>query len=95
MDQAVADIADAVGRPARARGRLAIVAAPLVPPRSAQAVQRHSAQNTIWLWQQAMMCGAEMSMVGGYRWWQGMGRQVRRGEHAFWVVAPVSAKVRR
>jgi antirestriction protein ArdC len=89
MDASVIAIADAVGRLASGDDWQAWLR---LSSRLARR-KRYSGQNTIWLWQQAMMRGVELSTVGGYRWWQSMGRQVRRGEHAFSVLAPVSRKV--
>lgn len=55
---------------------------------------RYSPRNTIWLLEQAMMTGRDdLEIVGGYRWWQSVGRQVRKGESAYWVLAPITAKV--
>ena len=87
MNDAVADIAAAVERLASGDDWQAWLR---LSARLARR-KRYSAQNTIWLWQQAMLRGVELSTVGGYRWWQSMGRQVRRGERAFSVLAPVSA----
>lgn len=39
-----------------------------------------SLRNTICLYMQAQ--GAPLSMIGGFRQWQRVGRQVRKGEHA-------------
>jgi antirestriction protein ArdC len=86
MDQAMADIAAAVADLASGEDWQAWLR---LSARLARR-RRYSAQNTIWLWQQARARGVELSTVGGDRWWQSLGRQVRRGEHAFHVLAPVS-----
>lgn len=33
------------------------------------------------------------SRVGGFQTWRRLGRQVRRGEHAIWILAPVTRRV--
>jgi DNA primase catalytic core len=36
----------------------------------------------------------DATLVAGYRTWQGMGRQVRKGEQALWILAPVTSRRR-
>jgi hypothetical protein len=62
---------------------------------SARLTRRHpySPRKTIWLWEQAIKRGGELSTLGGYRWWQNIGRQVRKGEQAYKVLAPVTRRL--
>ncbi|MGH9066606.1 MAG: ArdC-like ssDNA-binding domain-containing protein, partial [Acidimicrobiales bacterium] len=58
----------------------------------------YSTNNVILLMVQAAERGWDpltMGPVAGYRTWQSLGRQVRRGEHALMVLAPVVARVRK
>jgi antirestriction protein ArdC len=51
--------------------------------------QRYSARNMLLLLIQAEERGTEITRVAGYRTWQTLGRQVRRGEKSYEVLAPV------
>jgi hypothetical protein len=51
-------------------------------------LHRYSAFNVLLL----MMQNPDVTAVAGYKAWQAMGRQVRRGEQALWVLAPVKYK---
>lgn len=51
---------------------------------------RYSAGNCFWLMSQAEKRNTELDLVAGYRTWQSMGRQVRKGEIGFKVLAPLT-----
>ncbi len=60
----------------------------------ARKLHSYSAQNRMWLFQQAMMRGwDDLGHVAGFRTWLPLGRYVRKGEHGLSVLAPVRAKV--
>jgi antirestriction protein ArdC len=60
----------------------------------ARKMHAYSAQNRIWLFQQAMMRGwDDLGHVAGFRAWLALGRYVRKGEHGLSVLAPVRVKV--
>jgi antirestriction protein ArdC len=50
---------------------------------------RYSARNMLLLLIQAEERGIEITRVAGYRAWQTFGRQVRRGEKSYEVLAPI------
>jgi antirestriction protein ArdC len=50
---------------------------------------RYSARNMLLLLIQAEERGTEITRVAGYRTWQTLGRQVRRGEKSYEVLAPL------
>jgi len=50
---------------------------------------RYSARNMLLLLIQAEERGTEITRVAGYRTWQTLGRQVRRGEKSYEVLAPI------
>ena len=52
----------------------------------------YSFGNVLWLMFQAMIRGVEVRRFAGYRTWQSLGRQVRKGEKAFAVLAPMKYK---
>ncbi|MDA8070276.1 MAG: ArdC-like ssDNA-binding domain-containing protein [Actinomycetota bacterium] len=54
---------------------------------------KYSAGNTLLLLQQAMLRGVEARQLAGHRTWQAQGRQVRKGERGFTVLAPVVRRV--
>lgn len=49
----------------------------------------YSARNAMLLWVQAEQRGMQISRVAGYRKWLELGRQVRTGERALGVLAPI------
>lgn len=51
---------------------------------------RYSWNNTLLI----MMQKPEATQVAGYRTWQGMGRQVRKGEKSIGILAPIFAKAK-
>ena len=53
----------------------------------------YSFANTQLIWLQAAARGFRPSRVAGYRTWQDLGRQVRRGERGIPILAPVTRKV--
>lgn len=53
----------------------------------------YSFANTQLIWSQALARGFEPSRVAGYRTWQQLGRQVRRGEKGIQILAPVTRTV--
>ncbi len=53
----------------------------------------YSFANTQLIWSQAVARGFTPSRVAGYRTWQQLGRQVRRGERGLGILAPVIRKV--
>lgn len=54
---------------------------------------RYSPFNVLWLSMQAAERGMPLSHVAGFRAWQKLGRQVRKGEKALKVLAPSRYKV--
>ncbi|WP_345702785.1 ArdC-like ssDNA-binding domain-containing protein [Pseudonocardia eucalypti] len=61
--------------------------------RTAAKFHRYSVNNVLLLWLQAEERGMALSQVAGYRTWQSMQRQVRRGERALKVLAPVRRRL--
>ncbi len=60
----------------------------------ARKLHSYSAQNRMWLFQQAMIRGwDDLGHVAGFRTWLTLGRCVRKGEHGLAVLAPVRVKV--
>ena len=60
----------------------------------ARKLHSYSAQNRMWLFQQAMMRGwDDLGHVAGFRTWLTLGRYVRKGEHGLAVLAPVRMKL--
>jgi antirestriction protein ArdC len=60
----------------------------------ARKLHSYSAQNRMWLFQQAMLRGWEdLGHVAGFHTWLALGRYVRKGEHGLSVLAPVRVKV--
>jgi len=57
-----------------------------------QPAHRYSLGNIAWLVSQAERRGMSLSQVRGYRAWESLGRQVRRGEKALRVLAPLTAR---
>jgi antirestriction protein ArdC len=55
----------------------------------ASKLHRYSANNLLLI----MLQRPETSAVAGYRTWQQLGRQVRRGSEAIWVLGPVKYKI--
>jgi len=53
----------------------------------------YSLGNLAWLCAQAERRGMPLSQVRGYRAWEAVGRNVRRGEKALRVLAPLTVKV--
>ena len=49
----------------------------------------YSARNAMLLWAQAEQRGMQLTRVAGYRRWLELARQVRKGEKALGVIAPV------
>ena len=56
-------------------------------------LHRYSPNNTMWLLQQSIRRDEPLEAVAGYRAWQALGRQVRRGEKGWSVLAPVTRRV--
>jgi len=54
---------------------------------------RYSLGNLAWLVSQAEQRNMPLSQVRGFRAWEAVGRNVRRGERALRVLAPITAKV--
>jgi len=52
----------------------------------------YSLNNIAWLVSQAEQRNMPLSQVRGYRAWESLGRQVRRGEKALRVLAPITAR---
>jgi antirestriction protein ArdC len=60
----------------------------------ARKLHTYSAQNRMWLFQQAMFRGwDDLGHVAGFRTWLSLGRHVRKGERGLSVLAPVRVKV--
>jgi antirestriction protein ArdC len=55
----------------------------------------YSLGNWLLLWSQAEQRGTEVTRPAGYRTWQSMGRQVRRGERGFQILAPITPRITR
>lgn len=53
----------------------------------------YSFSNTQLIWSQAISRGFRPSRVAGYRTWQEVGRQVRRGERGLAILAPLTRKI--
>jgi antirestriction protein ArdC len=61
----------------------------------ARKLHQYSAQNRMWLFQQAMLRGwDDLGHVAGFRTWLELGRHVRKGERGLMVLAPMRVKVR-
>ncbi len=59
----------------------------------AQAKFHHySFQNVLWLLSQGIARGVNVSRFAGYNTWQSLGRQVRKGEQSYKVLAPCGYK---
>ena len=55
----------------------------------------YSLGNWLLLWSQAEQRGTTVSRQAGYRTWQSMGRQVRRGERGYQILAPMTRRITR
>jgi antirestriction protein ArdC len=55
----------------------------------------YSFGNWVLLWSQAEARDTQITRPAGYRAWQRMGRQVRRGERGYQVLAPVTRRAKR
>lgn len=55
----------------------------------------YSFGNWVLLWSQAEDRGTDITRPAGYRAWQRLGRQVRRGELGYQVLAPVTRRTKR
>jgi antirestriction protein ArdC len=55
----------------------------------------YSLGNWLLLWCQAEQRGATLTRPAGYRTWQAMGRQVRRGERGYRILAPITRRITR
>lgn len=53
----------------------------------------YSFGNWLLLWGQAAQRGESVTRPAGYRTWQSLGRQVRKGEKGYQILAPVTRKV--
>lgn len=53
---------------------------------------QYSFANTQLIWSQAAARGFTPTRVAGYRTWQQLGRQVRRGEKGLGILAPIVRK---
>lgn len=53
---------------------------------------RYSFQNVLWLISQAATRGVDVTQFAGFKTWQALGRQVRKGEVSFKVLAPCGYK---
>ena len=60
-----------------------------------QKFHHYSAGNLAWLVSQSSRRGIELTRVGGFGTWLGLGRSVNKGEKGFMVLAPVVRKVER
>jgi hypothetical protein len=49
----------------------------------------YSLGNWLLLWSQAEQRGTKVTRPAGYRTWQSMGRQVRRGERGYQILVPM------
>lgn len=54
---------------------------------------RYSPNNVLLLWMQAEERGVPLTRVAGYRTWQQLGRQVKKGTKSFAVMAPVRRRL--
>ncbi|GAA5172534.1 hypothetical protein GCM10023321_72510 [Pseudonocardia eucalypti] len=54
---------------------------------------RYSLNNMLLLWAQAQHRGTVLSAVMGYRSWQAVDRQVRKGERGYKVIAPIRRRL--
>lgn len=54
----------------------------------------YSFGNWVLLWSQAETRGTQITRPAGYRAWQRLGRQVRRGERGYQILAPVTRKAK-
>ncbi len=54
-----------------------------------QKFHHYSAGNLAWLVSQASRRGVELTRVGGFGTWLGLGRSVNKGEKGFMVLAPI------
>ena len=54
----------------------------------------YSFGNWLLLWSQAERRGTTVTRPAGYRRWQDLGRQVRKGETSYRILAPVTRKVK-
>lgn len=55
----------------------------------------YSLGNWLLLWSQAEQRGTKVTRPAGYRTWQSMGRQVRRGERGYQILAPITRRITR
>src|SRR5690606_29563249 len=55
----------------------------------------YSLGNWLLLWSQAEQRGTTVTRPAGYRTWQSMGRQVRRGERGYQLLAPITRRITR
>lgn len=55
----------------------------------------YSLGNWLLLWSQAEQRGTKVTRPAGYRSWQSMCRQVRRGERGYQILAPITRRVSR
>ena len=53
----------------------------------------YSFANSQLIWSQALSRGFQPTRVAGYRSWQSLGRQVRRGEQGLQILAPLTRKI--
>ena len=53
----------------------------------------YSLGNWLLLWSQAEQRGATVTRPAGYRTWQKLGRQVRRGERGYRILAPMTRRL--
>lgn len=53
----------------------------------------YSLANWLLLWSQAEQRGSKVTRPAGYRAWQKLGRQVRKGETGYRILAPVTRRV--
>lgn len=56
-------------------------------------LHHYSSNNCMWLLRQSIVRGEPIEAVAGYRTWQSMGRQVRKGEKGWQVLAPVTRRM--
>ncbi len=56
--------------------------------RAAARFHQYSFRNTVAIWMQR----PDATQVAGYRTWQSLGRQVRKGEHGIQILAPVTRR---
>ena len=55
----------------------------------------YSFGNWLLLWSQAEQRATKVTRPAGYRTWQSMGRQVRRGERGYQILAPITRRITR